>query len=63
MPSRTIKVDHLYRVEGHGGIRVEVDGKKLLDVKMEIFEGSRFFEALIQPVVFFSVAEPEFFRY
>ncbi|MBE9536325.1 MAG: Ni/Fe hydrogenase subunit alpha [Proteobacteria bacterium] len=48
MSSRTIKVDHLYRVEGHGGIRVELDGKKLLDVKMEIFEGSRFFEALIR---------------
>ncbi len=45
--AKTIKIDHLYRVEGHGGIRVEVDGKKLLDVKMEIFEGSRFFEALI----------------
>ena len=47
MASKTIQIDHLYRVEGHGGIRVEVDGKKLLDVKMEIFEGSRFFEALI----------------
>jgi sulfhydrogenase subunit alpha len=46
--ARTIKIDHLYRVEGHGGIRVEMDGKKLLDVKMEIFEGSRFFEALIR---------------
>lgn len=48
MTTRTIKVDHLYRVEGHGGIRVEMDGKNLLDVKMEIFEGSRFFEALIR---------------
>jgi sulfhydrogenase subunit alpha len=48
MSSRTIKIDHLYRVEGHGGIRVEMNGKKLLDVKMEIFEGSRFFEALIR---------------
>lgn len=48
MSNRTIKIDHLYRVEGHGGIRVELDGKKLLDVKMEIFEGSRFFEALIR---------------
>ena len=48
MASKTIRIDHLYRVEGHGGIRVELDGKKLLDVKMEIFEGSRFFEALIR---------------
>ena len=48
MTSKTIKIDHLYRVEGHGGIRVELDGKKILDVKMEIFEGSRFFEALIR---------------
>ncbi|MDH3973831.1 MAG: Ni/Fe hydrogenase subunit alpha [Deltaproteobacteria bacterium] len=48
MANRTVKIDHLYRVEGHGGIRVELDGKKLLDVQMEIFEGSRFFEALIR---------------
>ncbi|MBE9504552.1 MAG: Ni/Fe hydrogenase subunit alpha, partial [Proteobacteria bacterium] len=48
MATKTVKIDHLYRVEGHGGIRVELDGKKLLDVKMEIFEGSRFFEALIR---------------
>ena len=31
MSNPTIKVDHFYRVEGHGGIRVEMDGKKLLD--------------------------------
>jgi len=48
MSNKTITVDHLYRVEGHGGIRVEVDGKTVIDVRMEIFEGSRFFEALIR---------------
>ena len=30
MATKTIKIDHLYRVEGHGGIRVEVDGKNWL---------------------------------
>lgn len=48
MTGKTIKIDRLYRVEGHGGIKVELDGKKLIDVRMEIFEGSRFFEALIR---------------
>ena len=48
MSEKTIKIDHLYRVEGHGGVKVKLDGKEILDVKMEIFEGSRFFEALIR---------------
>jgi len=48
MPDKTIKIDHLYRVEGHGGVKVKLGGKEILDVKMEIFEGSRFFEALIR---------------
>lgn len=44
--TRTIKVDHLSRVEGHGRIVVELDGNTLKRADFNIFEGPRFFEAL-----------------
>jgi sulfhydrogenase subunit alpha len=50
--SRTVEVDHLARVEGHGGIEVTVEGKKVRDVKFNIFEGPRFFEAIIEGVYY-----------
>jgi sulfhydrogenase subunit alpha len=46
--SRTIVVDHLPRVEGHGGIRVELDGDKVSDVQFRIFEGLRLIEGLVR---------------
>ncbi len=44
---RMISIPHLGRVEGHGGIEVEIDKGKVSHVNMEIFEGSRFYEVLI----------------
>ncbi len=44
--TRTIKVNHLARVEGHGGITVEMDGKSVSAVRFDIFEGARLLEAL-----------------
>ncbi|HDP96669.1 MAG TPA: Ni/Fe hydrogenase subunit alpha [Euryarchaeota archaeon] len=43
---KKIRVDHLSRVEGHGAITVEIEGKKVKDVKFEILEGPRLFETL-----------------
>ena len=43
---RTIKVNHLARVEGDGGITVEFKGDKLSKVNVDIFEGPRLIEAL-----------------
>lgn len=43
---RQIKVEHLSRVEGHGAITVEIDGKKVTDVKFEVLEGPRLFETI-----------------
>jgi len=43
---RTIKVNHLARVEGDGGITVEFDGNELTKVNVDIFEGPRLIEAL-----------------
>lgn len=46
--TRTISVDHLTRVEGHGGITVVLDGNKVKKVDFDIFEGIRLFEALVR---------------
>ncbi len=43
---REIKVEHLSRVEGHGAITVEIEDKKVNDVKFEVLEGPRLFETI-----------------
>lgn len=45
--STRITVDHLARVEGHGGITVELDGKRVQSVRFDVFEGARLIEGLI----------------
>ncbi len=45
--ARTVTIPHLGRVEGHGGIRVAVDGGRVAEVNMDIHEGSRFYEKLL----------------
>ncbi len=42
-----ITISHLGRVEGHGGIRVTVEGDRVADVNMDIHEGSRYYEQLL----------------
>lgn len=44
----TITIDHLARVEGHGGITVVLDGNKISKVELDIFEGVRLFEGLVR---------------
>ncbi|HYK91385.1 MAG TPA: Ni/Fe hydrogenase subunit alpha [Acidobacteriota bacterium] len=46
--TRTITVDHLARVEGHGGITVVLDGNQVSEVQFDIFEGIRLFEGLVR---------------
>jgi sulfhydrogenase subunit alpha len=48
MKSKVINVDYLARVEGEGGISVKVSGDRVVDVKMNIFEPPRFFEAFLR---------------
>ena len=43
----TIAIDHLYRVEGHGGIKIVVGDQGIESCQMNIFEGTRFYEALL----------------
>jgi len=45
--SKTIKVDALARVEGEGGIYIKVKDDRVVDVKLNIFEPPRFFEAFL----------------
>lgn len=46
--TRTIKVDYLARVEGEGGMLVRIKAGKLAEVKLNIFEPPRFFEAFLR---------------
>jgi sulfhydrogenase subunit alpha len=54
--TRTITVDHLARVEGHGGITVQLDGDEITLVRFDIFEGSRLIETLVRGRRFEDVA-------
>jgi sulfhydrogenase subunit alpha len=45
---RTIKVDYLARVEGEGALYLRVRDRKVEDVRLNIFESPRFFEAFLR---------------
>jgi sulfhydrogenase subunit alpha len=47
MSKKEIKIEPLARVEGHGGIKVEIDGNKISNVEIRILEGPRLFEELV----------------
>ena len=55
--TRTIKVDLLARVEGEGALYVKVKGRRVVDVKLKIFEPPRFFEALLRGRAFTEVPD------
>ena len=44
---KSIVMNRVCRVEGHGGIVVDIKDGKVADVKMNIFEGPRFLESLV----------------
>jgi len=44
---KSIVINRVCRVEGHGGIAVDIKDGKVVDVKMNIFEGPRFLESLV----------------
>ncbi len=46
--NRTVKVDALARVEGEGGLTVQLRGGRVADVKLRIYEPPRFFEAFLR---------------
>ena len=46
--TRTIRTDFLARVEGEGAMFVQIDGDRVRDVKLRIYEPPRFFEAMLR---------------
>jgi len=46
--TRTIKTDYLARVEGEGAMRVTIAGGVVEEVKLDIYEPPRFFEAFLR---------------
>ncbi len=46
--TRTIRTDYLARVEGEGAMHVTVRDGEVVDVRLEIFEPPRFFEAFLR---------------
>jgi sulfhydrogenase subunit alpha len=48
MTVRTVAVDYLARVEGEGSLHVRLDGDRVEEVRLRIFEPPRFFEGFLQ---------------
>ncbi len=48
MTRKTIKVDYLARVEGEGALHIKINGSRVEEARLEIFEPPRFFEAFLQ---------------
>lgn len=48
MKKKTIRVDHLARVEGEGALTVTIKDGKVVDARLKIFEPPRFFEAFLR---------------
>lgn len=44
----TLRIEHLARVEGHGGVTVELDGSRVSSVRFDVFEGARLLEGLVK---------------
>ena len=45
---KTIRVDYLTRVEGEGALHLELEGDRVADLRLEIYEPPRFFEAFLR---------------
>jgi sulfhydrogenase subunit alpha len=54
---RTIKTDYLARVEGEGAMRVVIEDGRVADVKLDIYEPPRFFEAFLRGRAFTEVPD------
>ena len=48
LKTKSLNVEYLARVEGEGGLSVKIRGKNVTDVKVNIFEPPRFFEAFMR---------------
>jgi len=46
--TRTIRTDYLSRVEGEGAMYVRLEGREVSEVKLRLYEPTRFFEAFLR---------------
>ncbi|HSC51637.1 MAG TPA: nickel-dependent hydrogenase large subunit, partial [Gaiellaceae bacterium] len=46
--TKTIRTDYLARVEGEGAMTVRIEGCEVAEVKLDIYEPPRFFEAFLR---------------
>lgn len=42
-----LTVEHVARIEGHGNIRIEVDGGVVREIRLDVVEPARFFESMV----------------
>lgn len=45
--NKTIKIDYITKIEGHAKLFIKIDEGIVEDVRLEVFEGARFFEGLL----------------
>ncbi len=46
--AETIKLNYLTKIEGHAKLAIKIDKGRVKDVNLQVFEGARFFEGLIE---------------
>jgi len=45
---KIIEIPEITRVEGHSAVTIDIEDGKVTDVKLEVFEGTRFFEQIVR---------------
>jgi len=45
---KTIKLNHVTKIEGHAKLKIRIDKGKVEEVSLRIYEGSRFFEGMLK---------------
>ena len=45
--SKTIKLEHITKIEGHAKLNLKVESNELKKVKLDVYESARFFESLV----------------
>jgi len=48
MAKKTVHVDHVARIEGHGNVHVVIDGGEVKTVEMQVVEPARLFESMVR---------------
>lgn len=46
-PTKTIKLDHITKIEGHARLSVKIEKGQVKQAKLDVFESARFFESLV----------------